>query len=194
MALRYNALVLAVIATFVAIVGLWGGDAVLAGVWRVPVGLLLLGLAYERWLVSRAQLELKVEQPRQCVLGRAGLLRLEFTHRLRRSVDVEFVVAERPEAVEIDGAVRTLRIPAGQSAAAAIEMTPRRLGAHAWPAIRVRVAGPFGLAWWTKTLPAGFTLQDDARHPAGRRRSGWRRLLEDCASARRSAPVLKCCN
>ena len=61
MSLRQNAFVLAVLTVFVAIMGAWSGDATLAGLWRLPLGLLLLGLAYEGWMTTRAHLSLTID-------------------------------------------------------------------------------------------------------------------------------------
>jgi uncharacterized protein (DUF58 family) len=158
MALRYNALVLAVVAAFVAIVSLWGGQTVLAGAWRIPVGVLLLGLAYEAWFAARARLQAAVREAPHGALGRTVTVQFELTHRLQRAVTVE-LAASAPAAVEVDEGVQRVGIPPGEAAVIAAAATPRRLGVHAWPEMRARIAGPLGLAWWPQRLPVQFMLR-----------------------------------
>jgi uncharacterized protein (DUF58 family) len=68
------------------------------------------------------------------------------------------VATDAPTAVEIDGTVRTLTVPGGTGATMTLAATPKRLGNQTWPPLRARVAGPLGLAWWTRPLAAQFTL------------------------------------
>ncbi len=53
-----------------AILGDWSGEARLAGLWRLPAALLLLGLAYEGWYAGRIGLALQVRTPTHWNLGR----------------------------------------------------------------------------------------------------------------------------
>ncbi|HMN46415.1 MAG TPA: DUF58 domain-containing protein [Povalibacter sp.] len=169
MSLRQNAFVLAVLTALVAIMGAWSGDATLAGLWRLPLGLLLLGLAYEGWMTTRAHLGLTIEPDQRGILGRGGSLQISVQHQLHRDALVE-LAPEAPALVEVDPTVQLLIAPAGAPAHTHLRITPRRLGEHAWPAIRTRIAGPLGLAWWPKRLATDFRLQvmpevlrDDAR-------------------------------
>jgi uncharacterized protein (DUF58 family) len=158
MSLRQNALALAVLTVLMAIVGDWSGDRDLARLWYLPLALLLLGLAYEGWLVMRTGLGVAISAAKpRAILGRPAALEMTFTHRLRRALTLE-IAADPPATVETDGAVRTLVVPAGAGASMSLTATPRRLGQQAWPPLRARVAGPLGLAWWTRPLPAHFTL------------------------------------
>lgn len=157
MSLRQNSLLLAVLTVLAAILGAWGSDPTLAGIWRLPLGLLLLGLAYEGWTVSRAGLQLAVSSQQRGVLGRTAPLQLAFTHRLSRSALVE-VAPDAPDVVEVDSVIQLLTVPAGEAAQAQLRATPRRLGVFAWPPMRVRIAGPLGLAWWGRRVPADFKL------------------------------------
>ena len=158
MSLRQNALALAVLTVLMAIIGDWSGDRDLARLWYLPLALLLLGLAYEGWLVMRTGLGVSISatKPRS-ILGRPASLEMTFTHRLRRALTLE-IAADSPATVEMDGAVRTLVVPTGAGASMSLSATPRRLGQQTWPPLRARVAGPLGLAWWTRPLPAQFTL------------------------------------
>jgi uncharacterized protein (DUF58 family) len=180
MSLRQNALALAVLTVLMAIVGDWSGDADLARLWYLALAVLLLGLAYEGWLMMRAGLGVSISasKPRS-ILGRPTALQMTFTHRLARALTLE-IAADSPATVDIDGEVRTLVVPAGAGASLSLTAIPRRLGSQTWPPLRARVAGPLGLAWWTRPLAAQFTmnvapdlLHDDADR-AGATGSGTR--------------------
>lgn len=169
MSLRQNALLLAVLTVLVAIVGAWSGDATLAGAWRLPLALLLLGLAYEGWMTIRANLTLRIVDGQRGVLGRAASLCFTLAHQLGRNTAVE-LAPDAPAILEVDPTVQLLIVPAGVEAETHLRATPRRLGEYAWPDVRARIAGPLGLAWWTRRLTTDFRLQvvpellrDDAR-------------------------------
>ncbi len=158
MSLRQNALALAVLTVLMAIVGDWSGDPDLARLWYLALALLLLGLAYEGWVVMRTGLGVAISAAKpRAILGRPAALQMNFTHRLARTLTLE-IATDPPATVEMDGEVRTLRVPAGAGASMSFTATPRRLGQQSWPALRARVAGPLGLAWWTRPLAAEFTL------------------------------------
>jgi uncharacterized protein (DUF58 family) len=158
MGLRQNALALVVVTVLMAIIGAWSGDPGLARLWYLSLALLLLGLAYEGWLMLRTGLGVSLSSPQpRWILGRPATLEMTFTHRLGRELTLE-IAPDPPAAVEIDGAVRTVVVPRGQGASMALAATPRRLGSQTWPPLRARVAGPLGLAWWTRPLGAPFTL------------------------------------
>ncbi|HEX2492838.1 MAG TPA: DUF58 domain-containing protein [Steroidobacter sp.] len=157
MSLRRNALVLAALTALLGILGAWSADPTLAGVWRLPLAVLLLGLAYEGWLVARAQVRLEISSAHSAVLGRAGALQFRFSHRLRRPLPLEFRPGA-PPAVEVDDVVRTVCAPASSPGTLEVAAMPRRLGAHPWPDVRTRIAGALGLAWWARALRTEFTL------------------------------------
>jgi uncharacterized protein (DUF58 family) len=179
MSLRQNALALAVLTVLMAIVGDWSGDPDLARLWYLPLALLLLGLAYEGWVMLRTGLGVAITSAKpRSILGRPAALEMTFTHRLRRALTLE-IAADSPASVEMDGAVRTLVVPPA-GARMSLTATPRRLGQQIWPPLRTRAAGPLGLAWWTRPLVAQFTLsvapdllRDDAER-AGATSSGTR--------------------
>jgi uncharacterized protein (DUF58 family) len=171
MSFRQNALAIAVLTVLMAIVGDWSGDPGLARLWYLALAVLLLGLAYEGWVAMRTGLSVAITAAKpRAILGRSAQLQMTFTHRLARTLTVE-VAADSPGAVETDGEVRTIIVPAGAGTSMALSATPRRLGPQVWPTVRARVAGPFGLAWWTRPLAAQFTLNvspDLLRDEAGR--------------------------
>ena len=95
-------------------------DPGLARLWYLSLALLLLGLAYEGWLMLRAGLGMALSSGKpRWILGRAGMLQMTFTHRLPRPLTLE-VATDPPAAIEIDGAVRTLVVPQGEGASMAV--------------------------------------------------------------------------
>jgi uncharacterized protein (DUF58 family) len=158
MSLRTNALFLAVLATVLAIAGAWSGNPALEKVWLLPVALLLLGLAYEAWMVRRAATSLEVSTEPRSVLGRPFTLSLKLRHQLHRDTFAE-LAPEGPEAIEVDTTVRTLSVPRDAPAQFEIRATARRLGKHEWPVWRSRIAGPLGLAWWSRKLATNLSTQ-----------------------------------
>ena len=78
MSLRQNALLLVLLTAVLAMVGDWGADHALAGLWRLPAAFLLLGLAYESWRVSKGNLSFELELPERLFLGRSLAVRFVF--------------------------------------------------------------------------------------------------------------------
>jgi uncharacterized protein (DUF58 family) len=158
MHLRLNGLVFAVLTALAAIFGAWSGDPDLERLWLLPLALLLLGLAYEGWTVMRAQPSVTVEAPAQGILGRPMSLQLLFRHALAREVNIEAAPAA-PETVEIAADIRSMTVPSGEPVAIELRATPRRLGQHTWPDMQARIAGPLGLAWWSRRLDASYSFK-----------------------------------
>jgi len=158
MGLRQNALVLAVLTMLVAIASDWTDAPTLRNLWCLPAGLLLLGLAYERWLAKRADVRLSIASKPGVLLGKIAAVQWSWSHALARAVQIEFAPAA-PLGVTLDSAIRTLRVAPGIAAAADIDVVPRQLGVHAWPVIEARVAGPLGLAWWSARVRSEFSLR-----------------------------------
>src|SRR4030095_12358013 len=139
MSLRQNALALVVLSVLMAIVGDWSGDPGLARLWYLSLAVLLLGLAYEGWLMLRTGLAVTLSSPKpRWILGRPGTLQLTFTHRLRRALTLE-IATDPPPAVEIDAAVRTLVVPEGAGASTSLAAPARRLAHQTSPQARPRV-------------------------------------------------------
>jgi uncharacterized protein (DUF58 family) len=158
MGLRQNALLLLLLTGLIAIAGDWSGQAGLARYWCLPAGLLLLGLAYEAWMVGRAAPKLELRLPRRWFLGRATPVDFEFTHRLRRVLRIE-LAPSAPCEVSLDRAVITVSVPAGAAGRCTLTATARRLGRYQWPRSRTRVGGVFGLAWWNRWQASGGEMQ-----------------------------------
>lgn len=158
MHLRVNALVFAVLTALIAILGAWGGDAQLANVWLLPLALLLLGLAYEAWVVSRADVSLQINAAEQGILGRVMALQLQLHQQLGRSTAIQLAPVA-PDAIEIDTHIRTVTVPVDNPATVELRTTPRKLGVHAWPSMPARIAGPLGLAWWSRRLETNYSMK-----------------------------------
>lgn len=151
MNLRRNALLLALLTALIAVLGDWSGIHLLNLAWRLPAGLLLLGLAYESIVANAARVSLHIDTAKQWFLGRSSPLQLRFAQQLRRPLLIEFAPSA-PATFSMDFEVLSLRIPIAEPALSELQATPRRLGNHAWPAMRIRIAGPLGLAWWSKQI------------------------------------------
>ncbi len=157
MSLRRNALLLVLATGVLAILGLWSGGA-LARLWRIPAGLLLLGLAYEGWRASRAAPTLTVQTAQRWFLGRATPLRLVLQHAQPRALALEIAPAAPPE-IAMNRAVQRLRAPSGRPGSLELSGTARRLGSFDWPAMRSRVGGVLELAWWSERLAPACRVQ-----------------------------------
>src|SRR6202163_964317 len=158
MGLRQNALLLLLLTGLIAIAGDWSGQAELARYWCLPAGLLLLGLAYEAWIVSRAAPRLALRVPRRWVLGRGTPVDFQFTHDLRRMLRIELAPSAPPE-VSLDRSVGIVSVPAGAAGSWTVSATARRLGRYQWPRTSTRVGGALGLAWWNRWLASGAEMQ-----------------------------------
>jgi uncharacterized protein (DUF58 family) len=155
--LRGNAFLLVLLTVGAAIAGDWSGASSLAGAWRFPAALLLLGLAYESVLVARSRLAFELKTPEQLYLGRAAVFRFVCTHSLNRNLRLEIALTA-PDYFDIDSQVE--RVSAG-GAGAVIErrVVPCRLGEHEWRQLNTRIAGPLGLAWWPRKVTCAKRLK-----------------------------------
>jgi uncharacterized protein (DUF58 family) len=156
--LRRNAFLLVLLTVALAVVGDWSGDALLAVAWRIPAALLLLGLAYESWLVARAGLTTSLESAPQLFLGRSAQVSVLCRHALQRSLLIE-LAPSAPDYFEIDGGAVSLNIEPRERATLTTRVTPTRLGKYSWPEQAIRAAGPLGLAWWPRRLSCSRQVQ-----------------------------------
>jgi uncharacterized protein (DUF58 family) len=145
--LRANACVLVLAIVLLAIVGNW--QPTLAGLWRLPGTLLLLGLAYESWIASKTHLAAVLRPPENFHLGRGADIQLVVSHALRRTLAVE-IAPGVPQFFDIESSIEAMRINAGGRAVIERRVVPKRLGRFSWPPLRARVGGALGLAWWPK--------------------------------------------
>src|SRR5258708_16061834 len=146
---RFNACMLILAAAALAIMGDW--EPSLAGLWRLPAALLLLGLAYESWIVSKGHLAVELQAPENLYLGRAAAIRFICSRSLKRTVSIE-IARSAPEFFDIESSVDSLQVKSGERAAIERRVVPKRLGSSEWPPLRTRSAGPLGLAWWPRQV------------------------------------------
>ena len=147
--LRLNSLLLTLAAALLAIMGDWQPS--LAGLWQLPAALLLAGLAYESWIVSRQDFSVELQMPDKLYLGRSAAIRFVCAHALRRPLIVE-IAPSAPQSFDIEGKVERLRLNPGERAVLERRAVPKRLGPSEWPPLRARIAGPLGLGWWPRGI------------------------------------------
>jgi uncharacterized protein (DUF58 family) len=166
--LRRSACALILAVALLAILGDWSPTQGLAGLWRVPAALLLLGLAYESWFVARSRFAFELEAPAHLYLGRPGTIRFVCRRAPSRALSLEIAPAA-PSDFEIDGSIERVRLQAAQETSIMRTVTATRLGSSDWPALRARVAGPLGLAWWPRLIacPGRIVVLPDLFRSAG---------------------------
>jgi uncharacterized protein (DUF58 family) len=150
--LRLNAFVLIILTATIAVVGDWSHEQSVAGLWRLPAAVLLLGLAYESWIVSRSRLAFELTASEHLFLGRRSVFHFVCRHALKRTLVVE-AAPIAPGCLDIESHIECLDVRAGEPAGFERRVTPNRLGYFDWPALRTRTAGPLGLAWWPGQVP-----------------------------------------
>jgi uncharacterized protein (DUF58 family) len=167
--LAWRSYLLVLLAAVLAILGIWSSDADVARLWRIPAGLLLLGLALERVYLSRQRLNAHLTDTARVLLGVPHEFALEFTSSARRPLQLRYAPAV-PDGFEAPDAPRHLTLPARGAVRDALLLLPVRLGTHAWPALPARVLGPLSLAWWNSPLqpPGSLTVAPDALRSAPR--------------------------
>ncbi len=141
-------LVLALIGAL-CIAGIWSGDALLEGAWRLPLFVVLLGLLSEGWLVRQLSLRLSIETPARLLLGRATAVVLRFDSDSARPLQLEFLPMV-PAAFGPLDEPRRVHVAPRAVLRSELLLQPQLLGRHRWPAIPGRVLGRFGLAWWDR--------------------------------------------
>jgi uncharacterized protein (DUF58 family) len=155
MNLRRNALLLIALAALLAIMGEW--SAALVRWWCLPLGALLVGLAYEAVVLSRVQLELRLASAERWHLGRPQRLQFVFRQGNVAVLDVQAALAV-PEQVGAEPRVETLRLPRGVETSTDLKAVGRRLGSMVWPQTAIRIGGVLTLAWWSKRVVASCTV------------------------------------
>jgi uncharacterized protein (DUF58 family) len=164
---------LIVLIAVLAIAGTWAGDPLLAGLWRLPAALLLLGLAFEGWSLQRTAVTVELDAGGALLLGIARSGAFLLRNPGARAVVVEYAPAA-PAGIESLGEPRRIRIPQQGQARDEVCLLPVRLGRQLWPALPARLLGPLGLAWWSRELPLGreLTVAPDALGSGQLRPSG----------------------
>ncbi|HUI60132.1 MAG TPA: DUF58 domain-containing protein [Steroidobacteraceae bacterium] len=153
MHLAQRAYVLISLAAVLAIAGIWSSQPGIPEWWKVPGGLLLLGLAAEAWLMRRPALTAELTTAAQGFLGRAQPAYLCFSNAGRRSLTVEYAPVAPPGVAAFADSTREVRIGAAGIVRDPFLLLPVRLGPLSWPSLPARIRGPLGLAWWSSELP-----------------------------------------
>ena len=151
MHLARRAYLLVLLAALLAIGAIWSGEARLAGLWRIPLALLLSGLTIEALFLRRVSLAAHLATAPRAFLGRVQPAALVLVNGAARPLTVEYAPAV-PAGFEPLGAARRLTAPPHGTASDPFTLTAVRLGPQRWPKLPARVLGPLRLAWWTRAL------------------------------------------
>jgi uncharacterized protein (DUF58 family) len=153
MHLSQRAYVLILLAAVLAIAGIWSSEPGFSALWRVPAGVLLLGLALEGMFIRRAKISADVETAKRAFLGREQPAVFAFHNGSSRTLAVEFSPVTPMGVEPLGSAARKVVVNARATAREAFALLPVRLGPQSWPDLPARLLGPAGLAWWSKSLP-----------------------------------------
>lgn len=151
MHLARRSYVLLVLTAVIAIAGIWSSDPGLARLWRVPAGVLLLGLALDSFFVRRLKPLVRLDTPAPAFLGRPQPAAFVFTNRAARALELDYAPVTAV-GFEATPAVRRLTVPARAVLEDRLPLLPVQLGPQAWPPLPARLRGPLALAWWNATL------------------------------------------
>ncbi|HYL71044.1 MAG TPA: hypothetical protein VEY89_07065, partial [Candidatus Dormibacteraeota bacterium] len=151
MHLAQRGYLLVVLTAVLAVVAIWSAQPDGAPLWRIPAGLLLLGLAVDGFIAHRLPLSAGLALPARLFLGRPQPTQVVFANATARALTLDYAPA-MPPGIEPLPAIRRVHAPPGSSASDAMTLLPVRLGLQIWPALPTRVLGPLGLAWWNRVL------------------------------------------
>ncbi len=151
MHLAQRAYALVLLTAVLAIAGIWSSEPVLSGLWRIPAGLTLLGLALEGVFARRLALDADFTSAPRAFLGRAQPGAFVFINSSARALTIEYAPAT-PAGFEPLVEVRRVSAAAHGVTRDPVTLLPVRLGPQPWTELRARVLGPLRLAWWTRTL------------------------------------------
>src|SRR5689334_10696964 len=96
MHLARRAYLFVLIAAVLAITSVWSDDPALTPLWRLPLGLLLLGLAVEGLTLRRTPLGARLATATRAFLGRPQPAVFEFANPSARAVSIEYAPATPP--------------------------------------------------------------------------------------------------
>ncbi|MFM7708585.1 MAG: DUF58 domain-containing protein, partial [Gammaproteobacteria bacterium] len=159
MHLTGRALLLALAATVAFIAAVWSGDPDIAGLWRLPLLLLCVGLVFESWGQSRLQVGARLRLPPMLRLGREAQVVLELEHGAARPQRLRWVMP-MPDVLRLRDVAPQERVLApGVVETVPLTMDAVRLGRERWPALSARSSGALGLAWWDRTIDPDVTVR-----------------------------------
>src|SRR5262249_3069773 len=148
MHLAHRGYLLVFLIAVLAIAGIWSSDPVLARLWQLPAGALLIGLALEGALARRLRPEVEVITAARAFLGRAQPAAFLFRNPYARTLALEYAPVVPPGFAPLTHVRRVVAGPRGETADA-VTLLPVRLGPQSWPVLPARALGPFALAWWS---------------------------------------------
>jgi uncharacterized protein (DUF58 family) len=151
MHLAWRGYVLVLLTAVLAVIGVWSSGPGFSRVWQIPSGLLLLGLAFELFLVRRLPVATRVEIATRATLGRPQPAAFTFANPTRRPLAIEYAPVA-PAGFAPLTEVRRVSAPARGQIADRVTLLPVRLGIQSWPTLPARILGPFALAWWSSSL------------------------------------------
>lgn len=159
MHLTGRALLLALVATVAFVAAAWSGDPDIAGLWRLPLLLLCVGLVFESWRQSQVQVWARLSLPPMLRLGREAQVVLELDHGSARPQRLRWVVPT-PAALRLrDAAPQERLLAPGVVECVPLTLDAQRLGRERWPALSARLLGALGLAWWDRELDPAVTVR-----------------------------------
>jgi uncharacterized protein (DUF58 family) len=155
MQLSARAYVLTVLAALIGLASLWTDSPWLAGLWRVPLLLLLAGLAWEGWDLRGVRIQTRLETRQPAFLGREQPAAFAFS--ASRALRIEYLPALPPQCAPLSW---TRRLKLGTDGGLdPFALAPVRLGSEACPDLATRIAGQLGLAWWPRRLSVAGTVR-----------------------------------
>ena len=163
MTLRPFALWLIALIITAGIIGEWSGTSV--PWWRLLTAMLVIGLVWDRWMSSRQVVSAHRVESTALHLGRHETLDIELTNHSQRPARLQFEPAF-PSAIQtLQPAenVQEVVIAAATSLVQSIPIQSISVGTVHWSELPVRLAGPSGLAWWSRqlTLDAAISVVPD---------------------------------
>src|ERR1700722_19749951 len=158
MHLARRSYVLVMLAAVLAVLGFGSDERDFAQLGRIPLLLLLLGLAIEGALIRRLQPQVRLATAPRAYLGRPQAARFEFANGSARLLALEYA-AVMPAGVVSEAGVRRIGIAPRLGYQDEITLLPIKLGVQRCPALPARLRGPLALAWWNARLPMRAELQ-----------------------------------
>lgn len=155
MHLARRAYLLVFLTALLAVAGIWAPPGEYRGLWRVPLALLLAGLAAEGLALRRVRLGARFAAARRSFLGRPQPAALLLSNPAPRGLLLEYLPL-LPAGFEPLAGPRRVSVPAEATVEDPLVLTPVRLGPQPWAALPARLRGALRLAWWSRELaPAG---------------------------------------
>lgn len=152
MHLSTRALWLAAAVLALGVAGQWLGGA-WSDAWRHPAAL-ALGLLLVEGVAARLRpLPARWQPPALARLGQPLQLQLRVGNPGRRPLSIEGFLPP-PEGLDASSDVQRVAIAGGGEGELQLAGVPTRLGRLQWPGAELRLLGRYGLAWWTRRLPA----------------------------------------